>query len=81
MYKLYGLDSLTPVHKLLYTLEIDNMQVLCTPFHASETGAPPVSVTQWISSVKAEIKEKSSDIHQLQLIKLHHFKLERFKSI
>ena len=30
---------------------------------------------------KAKIEEISSDTHQLQLIKLHHFKLERFKSI
>ena len=31
--------------------------------------------------VKAKLWEISSDTHQLQLIKLHHFKLERFKSI
>ena len=31
--------------------------------------------------IKANILEISSDTHQLQLIKLHHFKLERFKSI
>ena len=30
---------------------------------------------------KAKLWEISSDTHQLQLIKLHHFKLERFKSI
>ena len=30
---------------------------------------------------KAKILEISSDTHQLQLIKLHHFKLEIFKSI
>ena len=30
---------------------------------------------------KAKMSEISSDTHQLQLIKLHHFKLERFKSI
>ena len=31
--------------------------------------------------IKAKLWEISSDTHQLQLIKLHHFKLERFKSI
>ena len=31
--------------------------------------------------VKAKMDAISSDTHQLQLIKLHHFKLERFKSI
>ena len=31
--------------------------------------------------VKAKLWEISSDTHQLQLIKLHHFKLEIFKSI
>ena len=30
---------------------------------------------------KANIYAISSDTHQLQFIKLHHFKLERFKSI
>ena len=30
---------------------------------------------------KAKISEISSDTHQLQLIKLYHFKLERFKTI
>ena len=32
-------------------------------------------------NIKAKMLEISSDTHQLQLIKLHHFKLERFKSI
>ena len=31
--------------------------------------------------VKAKIKEISSDTYQLECIKLHHFKLEAFKSI
>ena len=31
--------------------------------------------------VNAKIKAISSDIPQLQLIKLHHFKVERFKLI
>ena len=31
--------------------------------------------------VKAKLWEISSDTHQLQLFKLHHFKLERFKLI
>ena len=31
--------------------------------------------------IKAKLWEISSDAHQLQLIKLHHFKLEKFKSI
>ena len=31
--------------------------------------------------IKATLYAISSDTHQLQLIKLHHFKLERFKSI
>ena len=31
--------------------------------------------------LKAKIYTISSDTHELQLIKLHHFKLERFKSI
>ena len=34
-----------------------------------------------IEQVKAKIKVISSDTHQLQCIELHHFKLERFKSI
>ena len=33
------------------------------------------------SSVKANVWEISSDTHQLQFIKLHHLKLEIFKSI
>ena len=33
------------------------------------------------SSTKAKLWAISSDTHQLQLIKLHNFKLERFKSI
>ena len=32
-------------------------------------------------SVKAKLLKISSDTHPLQLIKLHYFKLERFKSI
>ena len=32
------------------------------------------------SRVKANITTLSSDIHQLQLINLHHFKLERLKN-
>ena len=39
-----------------------------------EVGGPAVLL-------KAKLWEISSDTHQLQLIKLHHFKLERFKSI
>ena len=35
----------------------------------------------WKYKVKAKIYAISSDTHQLQLIKRHHFKLERFKSI
>ena len=31
--------------------------------------------------IKAKMKKISSDTHQLQLFKLHHFKLEIFKSI
>ena len=31
--------------------------------------------------VKAKLLEISSDTHQLQLMKLHHFKLEIFKLI
>ena len=34
-----------------------------------------------INKFKATIWAISSDIHHLQFIKLHHFKLERFKSI
>ena len=34
-----------------------------------------------VHTVKAEMYAKSSDTHKLQFIKLHHFKLERFKSI
>ena len=32
-------------------------------------------------NIKAKLQAISSDTHQLQLIKLHHFKLDRFKSI
>ena len=32
-------------------------------------------------AVKAKLEEISSDTHPLQLIKLHHFKLERFSGI
>ena len=35
--------------------------------------------SSWV--LKPKIEEMSSDTHQFQLIKLHHFKLERFKSI
>ena len=35
----------------------------------------------YMVSVKAKIRTISSDVHQLQFIKLHHFKLEIFKSI
>ncbi len=34
-----------------------------------------------INDIKAKMYAISSDTHQLQLIKLHHLKLERFKSI
>ena len=34
-----------------------------------------------LKGIKAKMLAISSDTHQLQLIKLHHFKLERFKSI
>ena len=34
-----------------------------------------------LNDIKAKLWEISSDTHQLQLIKLHHFKQERFKSI
>ena len=39
------------------------------------------TVSQFTLFFKAKIWAISSDTHQLQLIKLHHFKLERFKSI
>ena len=35
----------------------------------------------FLGKVKAKIYAISSDTHQLQLTKLHHFKLERFKLI
>ena len=35
--------------------------------------------SSWV--LKRKIEEMSSDTHQFQLIKLHYFKLERFKSI
>ncbi len=34
-----------------------------------------------LDDIKAKLWAISSDTHKLQLIKLHHFKLERFKSI
>ena len=38
-------------------------------------------VFDWLCGIKAKMYAISSDTHQLRLIKLHHFKLERFKSI
>ena len=36
---------------------------------------------QDMAKLKLKFRKISSDTHPLQLIKLHHFKLERFKSI
>ena len=45
----------------------------------------PDAMLLWSVSVApyngAKIQEIVGDTHQLQFIKLHHFKLERFKSI
>ncbi len=38
-------------------------------------------VKRKMAFLKAKIQEIFSDTHQLQLIKLHHFKIEIFKSI
>ena len=48
-----------------------------TPQHCYD--APPTNQAKF--HLKAKTYAISSDTHQLQLIKLHHFKLERFKSI
>ena len=41
----------------------------------------PSITADWLLLLKAKIYAISSDTHQLQLIELHHFKLDIFKSI
>ena len=55
----------------------DNYEVLIKLQFVSEY----MDVRQHDRHVKAIVYAISSDTHQLQLIKLHHFKLEIFKSI
>ena len=73
------------------TLDVDRV-IRMSVFDDADEARPAVSQTVCChpiatllnvdnNNVKAKIKAISSDVHQLQLIKLHQFKVEGYKSI
>ena len=74
MFKLFTKVTTTRLEKKLY----ENQTREQTEFRSKCSTTKYIHAT---NQLKANIYAISSDTHQLQLIKLHHFKLEIFKSI
>ena len=60
----------------------DDHFILCTDDWLRKMFVPcDFSLVKGLACLKAKMYAICSDTHQLLLIKLHHFKLEKFKSI